>query len=70
VGFKLPVPDQLGGSMKRRREPTGLAVDVAVSVARVLASAEASVSASVNPEKRASAAQAVRPKGNFVEQHT
>jgi two-component sensor histidine kinase len=50
------VRGQLGGTVERRWEPTGLVVEVAVPVARVLAGAEAAASASANPEKRASAA--------------
>jgi PAS domain S-box-containing protein len=50
------VRGQLGGTVERRWEPGGLVVDIAVPVARVLAGAEAAAPASINQERRASAA--------------
>ncbi|TDH58084.1 PAS domain S-box protein [Dankookia rubra] len=50
------VRGQLGGTVERHWERTGLVVEIAVPVARVLAGAEAAASASANPERRASAA--------------
>ncbi|MFC7478693.1 PAS domain S-box protein [Dankookia sp. GCM10030260] len=50
------VGGQLGGTVERRWEPTGLVVEIAVPVTRVLAGAEAAASAGTNPERRASAA--------------
>jgi PAS domain S-box-containing protein len=50
------VRGQLGGTVERRWELSGLAVEIALPVARVLAGAEASASAGTNAEKRASVA--------------
>jgi two-component sensor histidine kinase len=50
------VGGQLGGSVERRWEPAGLAVEIAVPVARILAGAEATASANAFTVRRASAA--------------
>ncbi|TDH62683.1 PAS domain S-box protein [Dankookia rubra] len=50
------VRGQLGGTVERRWEPTGLGVEITVPVARILAGADASTSTTTIPERRASAA--------------
>ena len=50
------VRGQLGGTVERRWERTGLAVEITVPVARVLAGAEASTAITTRQERRASAA--------------